>query len=74
MFPMNFSLQHGISMGFHHVTLASSRPCQEAQAMRHYHQASRHILAAVGQRFADVVNAEGETRVVPPTGDHDSKK
>ena len=57
-------------MGFHHVTLASSRPCQEAQAMRHYHQASRQILAAVGQRFADVVNADagGETRVVPPTG------
>lgn len=43
---------------------------EEAQAMRHYHQASRQILAAVGQRFADVVNADagGETRVVPPTG------
>eukprot|EP00435_Cladocopium_sp_Y103_P045644 s194_g13.t1 len=41
---------------------------EDARAMRHYHRASRHILAAVGQTFADVVNADGECRVVPPTG------
>ena len=49
---------------FHDVTLAP----KDARAMRHYHRASRHILAAVGQTFADLVNGDGECWVVPPTG------
>ena len=37
--------------------------------MNHYHLASRHILGAVGQSFADLVNgADAEVKVVHPTG------